>query len=88
MVSTQNMTDKLCEAWAMMFPYLATPGRGKQVVASPALGSWLPCSVFCETVSGSWYSPRSDLQEYHLSPSLPQGTLCHSSPEHQYYCQV
>ena len=83
-----NITNKLCEAWAMMFPFLSPSGRGQQVVAEPALGSWLPCSVFCQTVSGSWYSPRRELEEYHLSVSLPEGTLCHQSEDHSYYCQV
>ena len=72
-VNMTEMTDKLCEAWAMMFPFLLPSGRGQQVVADPALGSWLPCSVFCQTVSGSWYSPRRELEEYHLSVNLPEG---------------
>ena len=87
-VDITQMTDKLCEAWAKIFPFLRTSGRGRQILADPAKGSWLPCSVFCETVSGTWYSPRTELQHFYLSAALPEGTLCHSTEQESYYCQV
>ena len=87
-VEMTKMTDKLCEAWARILPFLNTSGRGRQILADPAKGSWLPCSVFCETVSGTWYSPRTELHHYYLSAALPEGTLCHSTEEESYYCQV
>ena len=87
-VEITKMTDKLCEAWARILPFLHPSGRGRQIQADPAKGSWLACSVFCETVSGTWYSPRTDLQHYFLSAALPEGTLCHSTEEESYYCQV
>ena len=86
-VKMVNMTNKLCQAWAMILPFLAAEGLGRQVVADPAVGSWLPCSVFCKTASGSWYSPRRELAEFHLSVSLPEGTLCHQTDEESLYCQ-
>ena len=87
-VSIANMTDKLCEAWARIFPFLRSSGHGRQILQDPAKGSWLACSVFCETVSGTWYSPRTELSHFYLSAALPEGTLCHSSEEEDYYCQV
>ena len=83
-----ELSSRRCEAWARIFPFLHSPGRGRQILQDPAKGSWLACSVFCQTVSGTWYSPRTELQQYHLSAALPEGTLCHSSEEESYYCQV
>ena len=52
-------------------------------------GSWLPCSVFCQTTSNTWYSPRRELENYHLSSYFPDGTLCYEGDESEgnYYCQ-
>merc|ERR1712243_428960 len=84
------MASKMCEAWAKIFPdFLHPDGDGKQVQHDPAKGSWLPCSVFCKTTSNTWYSPRRELENYHLSSYFPDGTLCYpgEGSEGNYYCQ-
>ena len=58
-------------------------------ITSVSQGSWLPCSVFCKTTSNTWYSPRRELENYHLSSYFPDGTLCYpgDGEEGNYYCQ-
>merc|ERR1711963_991501 len=73
----EDMTNVMCQAWAHIFPFLDEDGVGKQIKQDNAKGSWLPCSVFCQTKTGTWYSPRKELDSYYLSAALPDGTLCH-----------
>jgi len=89
-VELESMASKMCEAWSKIFPeFLHSDGNGKQVKHDPAKGSWLPCSVFCQTTSNTWYSPRRELENYHLSSYFPDGTLCYEGDESEgnYYCQ-
>ena len=57
----EDMTSVMCQAWAHIFPFLDEDGVGKQIKQDNAKGSWLPCSVFCQTKTGTWYSPRKEL---------------------------
>ena len=61
------MTSVMCQAWAHIFPFLDEDGVGKQIKQDNAKGSWLPCSVFCQTKTGTWYSPRKELGEIILN---------------------
>ena len=52
----------------------------------------MSCAVFCQTLSGTWYSPRTELAAYHLSSYFPDGMLCHKGDDSDdsdvsYYCQ-
>merc|ERR1711976_447531 len=86
-VNITDMTSAMCQAWAHILPFLQSDGVGTQVKQDNAKGSWLPCSVFCQTKSGSWYSPRRELDAYYLSASLPDGTLCYQNNDERYFCQ-
>jgi len=86
-VQVEELASRRCAAYAKLLPFLHPEGRGKQVQNQPSKGSWLPCAVFCETVSGAWYSPRQELAPYHLSSTLPEGTLCHSEGGVNHFCQ-
>jgi len=86
-VNMTTVASSMCAAWAHILPLLDPAGVGTQINQENALGSWLPCSVFCRTVTGTWYSPRSELAAFYLSAALPDGTLCYSRDSEQYYCQ-
>ena len=88
MVDITDMTSAMCQAWAYILPFLNEDGVGRQLHQDNAKGSWLPCSVFCQTKTGTWYSPRQELRRYYLSATLPDGTLCHEEKGEKFYCQV
>jgi len=86
-----NMTlvaSSMCRAWAHILPFLQPKGVGTQISQDNAIGSWLPCSVFCQTNTGTWYSPRRELEAYYLSAMLPDGTLCSDHGDEDLFCQV
>ena len=91
LISVTNMTTALCTAFSRLLPWLDTEQPAGQQVRAPGSGrgSWLPCSVFCRTATGSWYSPRTELAEFFLSATLPDGTPCQGTETgEQLYCQV
>ncbi len=59
--------------------------KGRRFKHEPSKGSWISCAVFCETPSGSWYSPRGELK---AEAFFPDGTWCHRDVDGQdFYCQ-
>ena len=60
-----------------------------QVKHQPVKGNWLACAIFCETPSGSLYSPRLELEKLNISGYFPDGVWCHIDRETDtnYYCQ-
>ena len=87
-VNISLVASSMCRAWAHMFTFLRPDGVGTQISQDNAIGSWLPCSVFCQTNTGTWYSPRRELKPYYLSAMLPDGTLCSNNEVENLYCQV
>lgn len=87
-VNISLVASSMCRAWAHMFTFLRPDGVGTQISQDNAIGSWLPCSVFCQTNTGTWYSPRRELKPYYLSAMLPDGTLCSNNEDENLFCQV
>ena len=74
--------------WLMLRREQICDGVGTLISQDNAIGSWLPCSVFCQTNTGTWYSPRRELEPYYLSAMLPDGTLCSDNEDENLFCQV
>jgi len=86
-VEVDALVSKRCEAYAKMFTFFKSEGNGKQVKHAPNKGSWLSCAVFCQTTSGSWYTPKSELAAFYMKNHLPDGVVCHEEEGDNYYCQ-
>ena len=87
-VNITLVASSMCRAWAHIFTFLRPDGVGTQISQDNAIGSWLPCTVFCQTNTGTWYSPRRELMAYYLSAVLPDGTLCSNNEDENLFCQV
>lgn len=45
------------------------------------------CAIFCKRAdSGSFYTPRIELNDLGVSPYFPDGTWCHREGSLNYYC--
>ena len=88
LVNMTMVASSMCRAWAHIITFLRPEGVGTQISQDNAIGSWLPCSVFCQTNTGTWYSPRRELEAYYLSAMLPDGTLCSNNGDEDLFCQV
>lgn len=45
------------------------------------------CAIFCKRGdSGTFYTPRIELNDLGISPYFPDGTLCHRDGNQNYYC--
>ena len=65
-------------------------GEGRQVKHQPVKGNWLACAIFCKhSTTGSWYSPKKELQKLNVNPFFPDGVWCHIDRQTNtnYYCQ-
>lgn len=62
--------------------------NGVQVHHNPSK-DWQACAIFCKTVSGTWYTPRYELNLLdNLSSFFPDGTLCFAHEKlGNFYCQ-
>ena len=87
-VNITMVSSSMCRAWAHILTFLKPEGVGTQISQDNAIGSWLPCSVFCQTNTGTWYSPRRELEAYYLSATLPDGTQCSNNEDIDLFCQV
>ena len=48
---------------------------------------WMACAVFCRRKdTGSFYTPRVELNDLGADPYFPDGTWCHKDGNKQYYC--
>lgn len=49
---------------------------------------WMSCAIFCRRKdTGSYYTPRLDLNDMGVNAYFPDGTWCHSDSSGSYYCQ-
>lgn len=87
--SIEIYASKQCQAWSETLNGTVT-GEGRQVKHQPVKGNWLACAIFCKhSTTGSWYSPKKELQKLNVNPFFPDGVWCHIDRQTNtnYYCQ-
>lgn len=48
----------------------------------------MACAIFCRRRdTGSYYTPRLDLNDMGVNAYFPDGTWCHGDSSGSYYCQ-
>lgn len=83
--ATQHASER-CKKFAALLPQLDKTGSGLQAPHEEAR-LWMGCAIFCRRAdSGSYYTPRIELNDLGVSPYFPDGTWCHNDKTGQYYC--
>lgn len=79
--------SRRCKIFAESLPDLDPLGKGLQAPHEPNR-LWMGCAVFCRrSDTGSYYTPRLELNDLGEDPYFPDGTWCHSDGKKDYYCQ-
>lgn len=84
--SASQYASERCTKFAALLPQLDKTGSGLQAPHEEAR-LWMGCAIFCRrSDSGSYYTPRIELNDLGVSPYFPDGTWCHNDKTGQYYC--
>ncbi|XP_049961994.1 A disintegrin and metalloproteinase with thrombospondin motifs adt-2-like [Schistocerca serialis cubense] len=76
-----------CGQFAKLLPELDPKAAGLQAPHETAR-LWMGCAIFCRRKdTGSFYTPRLDLNDMGVDPYFPDGTWCHNEAGVNYYCQ-
>ncbi|KAE8744445.1 hypothetical protein FOCC_FOCC008920 [Frankliniella occidentalis] len=76
-----------CRHFAQLLPDLDPGGAGLQAPHEQGR-LWMSCAIFCRRRdTGSYYTPRLDLNDMGVNAYFPDGTWCHSDSSGAYYCQ-
>lgn len=77
---------KKCQEFSIKLPQLDGDGLGLQA-PHESNRLWMACAIFCRRKdTGSYYTPRVDLNDIGLNPYFPDGTWCHKEGSENYYC--
>lgn len=75
-----------CKEFSKLLPQLDPEGVGLQAPHEDGR-LWMGCAIFCKRGdSGSFYTPRFELNDLNVSPYFPDGTWCHKANGEDYYC--
>lgn len=85
--SAVDFASAKCTSFAEHLPHLGSKGSGLQAPHEHNR-PWMACAIFCRTQeSGSYYTPRIELNDLGLDPYFPDGTWCHRENGEDYYCR-
>ncbi|XP_063221018.1 A disintegrin and metalloproteinase with thrombospondin motifs adt-1-like [Bacillus rossius redtenbacheri] len=85
--SAIDYATKACAEFSKLLPDLDSEPSGLQAPHEEGR-LWMACSVFCRRKgSGSFYTPRLDLNDLGVDPYFPDGTWCHRDAAGNHYCQ-
>lgn len=85
-ISVVDFAGQSCANFSKLLPELDPKGSGLQ---APHENSrlWMGCAIFCRRKdTGSYYTPRLDLNDLGVNPYFPDGTWCHNDGTSNYYC--
>nr|CAD7413736.1 unnamed protein product [Timema poppensis] len=75
-----------CGQFSKLLPELDPGGAGLQAPHEEAR-LWMGCAVFCRRKdTGTYYTPRLELNDLGVDPYFPDGTWCHNDGTNNYYC--
>lgn len=75
-----------CKEFNEYLPHIDPNGIALQAPYQK-LRLWMSCAIFCKHKdTGSYYTPRIELNDLGISSYYPDGTLCHSESNEDYYC--
>ncbi|KAJ8925540.1 hypothetical protein NQ315_009380 [Exocentrus adspersus] len=81
-----DFASERCKEFSKLLPELDPQGAGLQAPHEEAR-VWMGCAIFCKRAdSGSYYTPRVELNDLGVSPYFPDGTWCHRESGMNYYC--
>lgn len=84
--SVMDYGTKKCQEFSRRIPNIDSTGYGVQA-SYDSLRLWMPCAIFCKRKnSGSYYTPRVELNDIGVDPYYPDGTLCHREGKENFYC--
>ncbi|XP_069680135.1 A disintegrin and metalloproteinase with thrombospondin motifs adt-2-like [Periplaneta americana] len=85
-ISVADFATKACANFSKVLPELDAKGAGLQAPHEDAR-LWMGCAIFCRRKdTGSYYTPRLDLNDLGVDPYFPDGTWCHNDGSSNYYC--
>ncbi|KAL3288422.1 hypothetical protein HHI36_002868, partial [Cryptolaemus montrouzieri] len=85
-VTVVQYASKKCEEFSRVLPELDPKGGGLQAPHEEGR-VWMGCAIFCKRAdSGTFYTPRIELNDLGISPYFPDGTLCHREKNMNYFC--
>lgn len=75
-----------CKEFAQRLPELDKQSSGLQAPHEEGR-PWMGCAIFCRRKdSGTFYTPRLELNDLGISPYFPDGTWCHKDGGGDYFC--
>ncbi|XP_018574479.1 A disintegrin and metalloproteinase with thrombospondin motifs adt-2-like [Anoplophora glabripennis] len=84
--SVVDYASERCKEFAKLLPELDRTGAGLQAPHEEGR-VWMGCAIFCKRAdSGSYYTPRIELNDLGVSPYFPDGTWCHREKNLNFYC--
>ncbi|CAH1116620.1 unnamed protein product [Phaedon cochleariae] len=84
--SVIDFASKKCLEFSKVLPELDRNGSGLQAPHEEAR-VWMGCAIFCKNAAtGTFYTPRIELNDLGLSAYFPDGTWCHRENDINYYC--
>ncbi|XP_037087623.1 A disintegrin and metalloproteinase with thrombospondin motifs adt-2-like, partial [Pollicipes pollicipes] len=85
-LSVTQYASQKCREFSQIVKDLRADGEGTQVPHSDHK-PWSACSIYCRLNSGTWYTPRQDLNDRGVDAYFPDGTWCHNDGSRDFYCQ-
>ncbi|XP_043241463.1 A disintegrin and metalloproteinase with thrombospondin motifs adt-2-like [Amphibalanus amphitrite] len=86
-LSVTQYASQKCRELSQIVKDIRPDGEGTQVPHSDRK-PWSACSIYCRLDSGTWYTPRQDLNDQGISAYFPDGTWCHNDGQRDYFCQL
>ncbi|XP_074036827.1 A disintegrin and metalloproteinase with thrombospondin motifs adt-2 isoform X2 [Leptinotarsa decemlineata] len=85
-LSVVEYASKKCSQFSKVLPELDSSGSGLQAPHEEGR-VWMGCAIFCRRAdSGTFYTPRIELNDVGISPYFPDGTWCHKENNINFYC--
>ncbi|XP_071455114.1 A disintegrin and metalloproteinase with thrombospondin motifs adt-2-like [Hetaerina americana] len=78
--------SRRCKKFSDLVKTLDPEGKGLQAPHEEGR-LWMSCAIFCRRKdTGSYYTPRLDLNDLGVNPYFPDGTWCHNDGKSDYFC--
>ncbi|CAH1114535.1 unnamed protein product, partial [Psylliodes chrysocephalus] len=85
-LSSIDYASRKCAEFSKVLPELDSKGSGLQAPHEEGR-LWMACAIFCKRGdSGTFYTPRIELNDLGISPYFPDGTWCNRENDVNYYC--
>ncbi|XP_037070906.1 A disintegrin and metalloproteinase with thrombospondin motifs adt-2-like [Pollicipes pollicipes] len=86
-LTAKEFASQKCREFSQLVDDIRSSGVGIQVPYTESK-PWSACSIYCKLNSGTWYTPRQDLNDMGVDTYFPDGTWCHNDGLSDYYCQL